>query len=110
RPCHCVAAGCLSSQRIPPLHRRYHRAGSPASGGARARAPVQSVRPSPDRRRRASDFRGDDPQPQFSGLRAERTAMSEIVLVEKEGSLALVTLNRPPTPNPPTHVPIAPLT
>src|SRR6266478_3913727 len=93
---HCAAAaGCPSSQRIPPLHRRYHRAGSPASGGARARAPVQSVRRAADRRRRAPDFRGDDPQLQFSGLSAEWTAMSEIVLVEKEGPLALITLNRP---------------
>src|SRR5262249_9896145 len=90
-----AAAGGPSSQRIPPLHGRYHHAGSPASGGARARAPVQSIRRTSDRRRRTPDFRGDDPQLQFSGLRSEPTAMSEIVLVEKAGPVALITLNRP---------------
>src|SRR5262249_62026541 len=70
-------------------------AGSPASAGARARPPVQSVRRTSDRRRRTPDFRGDDPQLQFSGLRSGPTAMAEIVLVEKEGRLALITLNRP---------------
>src|SRR5262249_56288965 len=60
------------------------------AGGA-----VEWVRRGAEGRHGAPDFRRDDPQQQFSGLRPGPTAMSEIVLVEKQGPLALITLNRP---------------